>query len=370
MINKITYSEKDKKSIALTKVDSKTQIDDFFDYSKVVVKKPWGYEYLAFQNTNVAVWILYIKNDQETSMHCHPHKKTVLVLLSGKVHFVTLNSKRELSPGDACTIEKGVFHQTKSFAKEGSYVMEIETPVNKRDLVRLKDKYGRKNLGYEDKNHMSYNLTNYNHFSFQGPEIYYDAKKKFGDTGVILGQCDNDKLFRDKISEIQPDLAVILKGNFLNAAGSIIAGPGDAIELAQNIIAINAENKLTYFPEGGEYLLIKNKDTMIRLSDYVINWLEKSGIQCAFIVSGQLNTHLLDSIGKNNKIAYLFTHHEQACVMAAGAYAKITNKPAMCIISSGASSTNALTGVLGAWIDSVPCIIISGNTSKIGRAHV
>ena len=52
-------------------------------YEKTVVKKPWGYEYLVYQNDKVALWFLYIGHGHQTSMHCHPNKTTGLILLNG-----------------------------------------------------------------------------------------------------------------------------------------------------------------------------------------------------------------------------------------------------------------------------------------------
>ena len=61
IIERFLITEKDKKALSQIVFDSKDTSDDFFDYSKVVVKKPWGYEYLIFENESVAVWILYLK---------------------------------------------------------------------------------------------------------------------------------------------------------------------------------------------------------------------------------------------------------------------------------------------------------------------
>jgi len=55
------------------------------DYSKIVVRKPWGYEYLTYQSKKIAVWILCLKKGQQTSMHAHPKKKTSLIVLDGEV---------------------------------------------------------------------------------------------------------------------------------------------------------------------------------------------------------------------------------------------------------------------------------------------
>ena len=122
-------------------------------YKKTVVKKPWGYEYLAYENDDVGLWFLSIKKDHQTSMHCHPKKTTGLVLLDGRAIVSFLNNDNPLYPISKIMIRKGLFHSTCATAKHGADIFEIETPVDKYDLVRLKDSYGREGKPYEDSSH-------------------------------------------------------------------------------------------------------------------------------------------------------------------------------------------------------------------------
>jgi quercetin dioxygenase-like cupin family protein len=115
-----------------------------------IVKKPWGYEYLAYENENVGLWFLYIAPGQSTSMHCHPKKTTGLVLLDGEAEISFLADKRQLKSLDKVMIRRGLFHSTKAVSDKGAFVFEIETPVDKQDLVRLNDQYGRASKPYED----------------------------------------------------------------------------------------------------------------------------------------------------------------------------------------------------------------------------
>ena len=115
-----------------------------------IVKKPWGYEYLVYENEHVAIWFLYIAPGQSTSMHCHPKKTTGLVLLDGEIEISFLADKRQLKSLNKVMIRRGLFHSTKAISKEGAYIFEIETPVDKQDLVRLNDLYGRESKPYED----------------------------------------------------------------------------------------------------------------------------------------------------------------------------------------------------------------------------
>jgi mannose-6-phosphate isomerase-like protein (cupin superfamily) len=123
------------------------------NYDVNIVKKPWGYEYLAYENEHVALWFLHIKYTHATSLHCHPKKTTGLVLLDGKAEISFFNHTNVLSPGDKIMIRKGLFHSTKATDEKGAFVFEIETPVDKQDLVRFRDSYGREGKPYEDNTH-------------------------------------------------------------------------------------------------------------------------------------------------------------------------------------------------------------------------
>lgn len=120
------------------------------NYNNNIVKKPWGYEYLAYENENVGLWFLYIAQGHSTSMHCHPKKTTGLVLLDGEAEVSFLADKRKLTALDKVMIRRGLFHSTKAISDNGAFIFEIETPVDKQDLVRLNDAYGRQSKPYED----------------------------------------------------------------------------------------------------------------------------------------------------------------------------------------------------------------------------
>lgn len=98
----------------------------------------------------------------------------------------------------------------------------------------------------------------------------------------------------------------------------------------------------------------------MRLSDYVIDRLANEDVKHIFSVSGRGSLFLTDSVAKDSRISYVGTHHEQAAGFAAMAYSQFTQNISACILSTGAGSTNALTPLLCAWQDAVPCIFISG----------
>jgi acetolactate synthase-1/2/3 large subunit len=97
----------------------------------------------------------------------------------------------------------------------------------------------------------------------------------------------------------------------------------------------------------------------MKLSDYVFDFLKAKNIDTVFMVSGGAAAHLIDSLKKSN-IRFICNAHEQACAMAAEGYARVHRKPAVVLVTNGPGSTNTLTGVLGAYQDSIPMIVISG----------
>ncbi len=98
----------------------------------------------------------------------------------------------------------------------------------------------------------------------------------------------------------------------------------------------------------------------IRLADYVADFLVSHGVSDVFSVVGGGAMHLNDAFGHHEKLKVTYNHHEQASAICAEAYARIDNKIAAVCVTTGPGGTNALTGVLGGWLDSIPMFIISG----------
>ena len=92
--------------------------------------------------------------------------------------------------------------------------------------------------------------------------------------------------------------------------------------------------------------------------------LECHDIKDIFTVSGGGIMHLLDSVGKNKSIHYFCNHHEQASAICAEAYSRIAGKMGCCLVTTGPGSTNALSGIVGAWYDSIPLLVISGQVKR------
>jgi acetolactate synthase-1/2/3 large subunit len=101
-----------------------------------------------------------------------------------------------------------------------------------------------------------------------------------------------------------------------------------------------------------------------KVSDLIAKFFENKGVRHAFGIIGSANAHIFDSIFHNSKIELICNHHEQACTMALQTYWKLTGVPTFAIVTAGAGSSNAITGVLSAWADSIPCLIISGQENS------
>ena len=98
----------------------------------------------------------------------------------------------------------------------------------------------------------------------------------------------------------------------------------------------------------------------IKVSNYISQFLVEQGITNVFTVTGGGAMHLNDALGHQKGLTCLYQHHEQACAIAAESYARIHNQIAVLCVTTGPGGTNALTGVVGAYLDSIPMLVLSG----------
>jgi acetolactate synthase-1/2/3 large subunit len=103
---------------------------------------------------------------------------------------------------------------------------------------------------------------------------------------------------------------------------------------------------------------------VIKLSDYVAQQLADWGVRELFMMTGGGAMHLNDSIGGEPRLRYICCHHEQAAAMAAEGYARITGRPGVINVTTGPGGINALNGVFGAWTDSIPMLVLSGQVKR------
>jgi len=286
-----------------------------------LIHKPWGFEWSAFDNGAVAVWILHIAAKRKTSLHCHPNKKTRLIVLSGSVYFTKNNLGRNLNALDVVDIGKGEYHKTEAIseldgfpsAEDGAWLMEIEEPSNKSDLVRMGDDYGRENKPYE---------TDVVPYTGELLKLGFEEQTFMGNKIWLESPHHSNAVWNSGIPDIRIPLG-----------------------------------------ENSNFIMCIKKDNSMKVSDYVAKFISELGIRSVFGVSGGGCMHLLDSFGRLEKdINYVACHHEQAAAMAAEAYSRVHGL-GCCLVTTGPGGTNALTGVACAWVDSIPVIFISGQVT-------
>jgi acetolactate synthase I/II/III large subunit len=103
----------------------------------------------------------------------------------------------------------------------------------------------------------------------------------------------------------------------------------------------------------------------MKLSDYVMRFVAGEGVQHVFMLPGGGAMHLNDSLGRCAGVEFVSVQHEQAAALAAEAYARVTNKLGVAMVTSGPGGTNSVTGVAAAWLDSTPVLFISGQVKRV-----
>lgn len=103
---------------------------------------------------------------------------------------------------------------------------------------------------------------------------------------------------------------------------------------------------------------------MIKVADYIAKRVADHGIRHVFMLTGGGAMHLNDAFGGEPRLSYICNHHEQACAMAAEAYARVSGMPAVVNVTTGPGGINALNGVFGAYTDSLPMLVVSGQVKR------
>lgn len=229
MIKKIYQAQNDLDELSSKKMP---EAGEYFDYRNIIVNKPWGYEYLMFENEHVAIWILFLKKGASTSMHCHPKKKTSLLVLGGGVQTSSLSDSFSLACLDSIVIDKGVFHSTANEFSEGAFIMEIESPPDKADLVRLRDEYGRENKGYENSTAFSTELENYEHQSFHD-ELASERSviaKMIRESRINLHTREDMVSLQEEMIANDYKLVSLLDASLLDSEGNVVLETGEICE--------------------------------------------------------------------------------------------------------------------------------------------
>jgi hypothetical protein len=193
--------------------------------SDVIVKKPWGYEYLCYRNKFLAIWLLNINSQKQTSMHCHPKKNTGFIVLSGTVELSFLNNNIVLNELDKIHIFKSRFHASKAISDSSAVVLEIESPEDKHDLVRLHDASGRENSKYETAEY----FTPKNGSELWIPEPTQSGIEQRIHKKRIGHQIANEEWVKENVKR---NIKIIITSGSLQAGeDEKILNPGDVIDV-------------------------------------------------------------------------------------------------------------------------------------------
>jgi acetolactate synthase I/II/III large subunit len=107
----------------------------------------------------------------------------------------------------------------------------------------------------------------------------------------------------------------------------------------------------------------------MRLADYVMSFIAQQGVKHVFLLTGGGAMHLNDALARCSDLTFVCNHHEQASAIAAENYSKATNNLGVALVTTGPGGTNAITGVVGAWLDSTPMLVISGQVKRADRMY-
>lgn len=215
--------------------------------SKVI--KPWGSEYTIHKNKETSTKLLKMLPNMKTSLHCHPIKKTGFILLQGKVNVdLGFYDTRELISPEKLMIRPGLFHSTKNINNKISTILEIETPIDKDDLVRFKDEYGRENQPYEGQNKMK-NLDETD-IIFEDPILNSINEYNIEGIEIKIEKTDKTEYLKNRNKKT---IFAILEGGLFSKDGRKVLSSGD-------IVRTDTIDKLT------EVFEVKNTITFLTLN--------------------------------------------------------------------------------------------------------
>lgn len=108
----------------------------------------------------------------------------------------------------------------------------------------------------------------------------------------------------------------------------------------------------------------------MNVAEFIVDFIEKKGVRTVFMITGGQAMFLNDAIYRAKKITPIFHHHEQAAGMAAEAYGRVTQTLGVAMVTAGPAGINVLNGVVGAYTDSSPMMVISGQSSSLNVAYM
>jgi rfaE bifunctional protein nucleotidyltransferase chain/domain len=251
MINHSLKPLSNELSIISNHIQIKNENHSIIDYKNKICVKPWGHEFLVFQNKKLAIWFLTIKKNHQTSLHCHFNKDTQVIVLKGAAKISLIdNNNIYLSEMSSIFLPHYNFHGISSFSEEVC-LLEIEIFNNnlfysdKNDLLRINDDYNRKKTGYESSITIiesSEELLDYKYFFLEEKFL----KNICGVDIQITKMTNTDFNIPYKWEKQQYNILLegtIYQNNQFLKEGSFIQNFSDNIQLPEdNIIILSLQN--------------------------------------------------------------------------------------------------------------------------------
>jgi len=200
-------------------------------YINKVVIKPWGEEHVCFHNKKkLGITLVKIKPKHQTSLHCHPNKKTGFVILSGLANVQIGLYKKNIStykPLSILVLRPGLFHRISCSGKKFLYALETEAPFEKNDLVRFDDKYGREKKSYE--NLKSIVPCTKEHLIFNNTKNKKTEIKKFKDIILQIKNFTNSYSLK-KMKVNKEAIVIILDGCLIDRNSNKVIKYGEIVK--------------------------------------------------------------------------------------------------------------------------------------------
>ena len=345
--------------------------EDKRDFTTVIVGKPWGYEYLYFENPNVAIWLLRIDALERTSMHSHPNKTTYMVVLSGEVEVQGLNSGAPLSERQAIQIPAGTFHQTTATSEGGAFIMEIETPNDKFDLMRLNDSYGREKKGYESSKSDMVRNSNHNFIDFDDRAGNSGSVTKIvSSTSVHITVCPISEL-KNNVESLPAEALVFILDSSPEFAGNM--------QRLWTVRDFCAENSL--HTEGTvTYLAVSENQGEVTGAQALGQELVRLGVTKIFAAQTDTNFHLVEAVGRNEGLQLELLANSSVAAHAALGYAAFSGQVGVVLVGGSVSAMRVMDAVAISWTNSLPLIVLateglthghnSSSARQLGNKHV
>jgi len=328
-----------------------------------VVTKPWGYEYLVYQNPHVAVWLLCLQPGKRTSLHKHERKISRLIVVSGELSVEVGGKKRVLSDGQDQIINKGIPHQTENQSPNNAYLIEIEYPNDKFDLVRISDDFGRKGQGYENQSRFVARRPNHDYIEFSDRSSNSVISKRIRNTRIHFFYSDTQfvrKFFRTTTSEklkffrLEGFKEMSGEEDYLFLEGFVNSETHSIPSMRQTILALELE--------------VQEVPGYDKLTDGIIDVL--SGVM--FGTLGDSSLHFGNHAARVEKSEIDLYRSDRTAALAAEGHSFISQTPTVLFVSSENGLLDAFKAINNSYKDKTPLIVLrfSVHSLESGTAYI